>query len=135
MLLLAEAVALAEQHEQDVDDTGILLCHEVQWKVVEGVLEDWRCMPRFGAHILWGNDVDEMRRTPLDYWMLSFPSHMLTDIINWTSDRLPEGCEKVSEVFGALHSLTRTSEGRRDLEWPFSCHSFWGAIWPVMKSL
>ena len=50
-------------------------------------------MPRIGAHILWGNGVDEMRR-------------MLTDISNWTSDRLPEGCENVNEgeilaVFGA----------------------------------
>jgi hypothetical protein len=110
-------VGLTEQHEQEVDDSdNSLLCHGVQWKVVDGVLEDWRCMPRFGAHILWGNDVDEMRRTPFDYWMLSFPSHMLTDISNWTSDRLPEGCEKVNEgeilaVFGALYSLTRTSEG------------------------
>ena len=116
-----EAVGLTEQHEQEVDDSdNSLLCHGVQWKVVDGALEDWRCMPRFGAHILWGNDVDEMRRTPFDYWMLSFPSHMLTDISNWTSDRLPEGCEKVNEgeilaVFGALYSLTRTSEGRRDL--------------------
>ena len=115
------AVGLTEQHEQEVDDSdNSLLCHGVQWKVVDGVLEDWRCMPRFGAHILWGNDVDEMRRTPFDYWMLSFPSHMLTDISNWTSDRLPEGCEKVNEgeilaEFGALYSLTRTSEGRRDL--------------------
>ena len=46
---------------------------------------------------------------------------MLTDISNWTSDCLPEGCEKVNEgeilaVFGALYSLTRTSEGRRDLK-------------------
>ena len=76
-------------------------------------------MPRFGAHILWGNNVDEMRRTPLDYFMLSFLSHMLTDIRNWTSDRLPEGCEKVNEreilaVFSVLCSLTRISEGRRD---------------------
>ena len=68
----------------------------------------------------WGNDVDDMHRTPLDYWMLSFPSHMLTDIRNWTSDRLLEVCEKVIEgeilaVFGALYSLTRTLEGRRDL--------------------
>ena len=75
----SQAVGLTEQHEQEVDDSdNSLLCHGVQWKVVDGVLEDWRCMPRFGAHILWGNDVDEMRRTPFDYWMLSFPSHMLT---------------------------------------------------------
>ena len=61
------AVGLTEQHEQEVDDSeNSLLCHGVQWKVVDGVLEDWRCMPRFGAHILWGNDVDEMRRTPFD---------------------------------------------------------------------
>ena len=61
-----------------------------------------------------------MHRTPLDYFMLSIPFHLLTDIRNWTSDRLPEGCEKVDEgeilaVFGVLYSLTRTSEGRRDL--------------------
>ena len=52
------AVGLTEQHEQEVDDSdNALLCHGVQWKVVDGVLEDWRCMARFGAHILWGNDV------------------------------------------------------------------------------
>ena len=56
-------------------------------------------MPRFGACILWGKDVDEMRRTPFDYWTLSFPPHtcMLTGIRNRTSDRLPEGCMKVNE--------------------------------------
>ena len=49
------AVGLTEQHEQEVDDSdNALLCHGVQWKVVDGVLEDWRCMARFGAHILWG---------------------------------------------------------------------------------
>ena len=52
------AVGLTEQHEQEVDDSdNALLCHGVQWKVFDGVLEDWRCMARFGAHILWGNDV------------------------------------------------------------------------------
>ena len=64
---------------------------------------------------MWGNDVNELSRTPLDYWMLPFSSHMLTDIRNWTSHSLPEGCEKANEgeilaVFGALYSLTRTSE-------------------------
>ena len=39
------AVGLTEQHEQEVDDSdNALLCHGVQWKVVDGVLEDWRCM-------------------------------------------------------------------------------------------
>ena len=38
----------------------------------------------------------------------------------WTSNHLPQGCvnakeEEVLAVFGALYSLTRTSEGRRDL--------------------
>ena len=47
-------------------------------------------------------------------------SQMLPDISIWTSDHLPQGCvnakeEKVLAVFGALYSLTRTSEGRRDL--------------------
>ena len=52
------AVGLTEQHEQEVDDSdNALLCHGVQWKVVDGVLEDWRCMASFGAHILWGNYV------------------------------------------------------------------------------
>ena len=118
---ISSSVSRTEQHEQEVDDSdNVLLCHGVQWKVIDGVLEHWRCMPRFGAHILWSNNVDEMCRTPLNYFMLSFPSHMLTDTRNWTSDCLPEGCEKVNEgeilaVFGALYSLTRTSEGRRDL--------------------
>ena len=85
---------------------------------------------------MWGNDVDEMCRTPLDYFALSFPSHMLTDIRNWTSDRLPEGRKNVNKgeilaVFGVLYSLTRTSEGRRDLrsteDGLFSCSSFWGS--------
>ena len=69
---------------------------------------------------MWNNDVDERQRTPLDYWMMSFPSQMLPDISIWTSDHLPQGCvnakeEEVLTVFGALYSLTRTSEGRRDL--------------------
>ena len=39
------AVGLTEQHEQEVDDSdNAVLCHGVQWKVVDGVLEDWRCM-------------------------------------------------------------------------------------------
>eukprot|EP00731_Ephydatia_muelleri_P000440 Em0001g440a len=46
------AVGLTEQHEQEVDDSdNALLCHGVQWTVVDGVLEG---MARFGAHILWG---------------------------------------------------------------------------------
>ena len=40
---------------------------------------------------------------------------MLTDISNWKSDRLPEGCEKVNDSVPCMYSLTRTSEGRRDL--------------------
>ena len=77
-------------------------------------------MPKFEAHILWGNDVDEARRTPLNYWMMSFPSQMLADISIWTSNCLPQGCtnakeEEILAVFGALYSLTQTSEGRRDL--------------------
>ena len=31
------AVALTEQHDQEVDDSDILLCHGVQWKVVDGL--------------------------------------------------------------------------------------------------
>ena len=53
----SQAVGVTEQHEQEVDySDNALLCHMhgVQWKVVDGVLEDWRCMARFGAHILWG---------------------------------------------------------------------------------
>ena len=66
------------------------------------------------------NDVDERQKTPLDYWMMSFPSQMLPDTSIWTSDHLPQGCvnakeEDVLAVFGALYSLSRTSEGRRDL--------------------
>jgi hypothetical protein len=64
--------------------------------------------------------VDERQKTPLDYWMMSFPSQMLPDTSIWTSDHLPQGCvnakeEDVLAVFGALYSLSRTSEGRRDL--------------------
>ena len=115
---------IAQQHEPDleVDTTlsaNVLHCHGIEWKVVDGILEDWRCMPKFGGHIMWNNDVDERQRTPLDYWMMSFPSQMLPDISIWTSDHLPQGCvnakEEVLAVFGALYSLTRTSKGRRDL--------------------
>ena len=43
----SQAVGLTEQYEQEVDDyDNSLLCHGVQWKVVDGALEDWRCMPR-----------------------------------------------------------------------------------------
>ena len=48
-------------------------------------------------HILWGNDVDEAQRTPLDYWMVSFPSQMLADISIWTSNCLPQGCANAKE--------------------------------------
>ena len=56
----SSAVGLTEQHEQKVDDSdNALLCHGVQWKVVDGVLEDWRCMARFGAQLcgvkMWCN--------------------------------------------------------------------------------
>ena len=36
----SQAVGLTEQHEQDVDDSdNSLLCHGVQWKVVDGFLK------------------------------------------------------------------------------------------------
>ena len=55
---------IAQQHEPDleVDTTlsaNVLHCHGIEWKVVDGILEDWRCMPKFGGHIMWNNDVDE----------------------------------------------------------------------------
>ena len=61
--------------------------------------------------------MDEARRTPLDYWMMSFPSQMLVDISIWTSNCLPEGCanakeEEILAVFGAFILLTQTSVGR-----------------------
>eukprot|EP00731_Ephydatia_muelleri_P017495 Em0010g593a len=83
----------------DVVSSDVVSCHGVKWKVVEGVLEDWRCAPQYGAHILWGNDADELQRTPIDYWKLSFPLQLLPDIVTWTTASLPAG----------------TSEGRRDL--------------------
>ena len=43
-------------HEVDINENK----NSVKWKVVEGVLEDWRCAPQYGAHILWGNDADEL---------------------------------------------------------------------------
>ena len=109
-----------DQESNDVGDGSSLSCHGVQWKAVDGIVEDWRSSPQFGTHILWGNDVEEVHRTPLDYWKLSFPSQMLPDVISWTSDQLPVGCPKATEeeilaVFGVLYSLTRTSEARRDL--------------------
>ena len=84
------------------------------------VLEDWRCAPHYGAHIMWGNDADELQRKPIDYWKLSFPLQLLPDVVNWTTASLPAGCAKATKedilaVFGILYSLTRTSEGRRDL--------------------
>ena len=61
----------AEQQEHEVADNtlsaNLLQCNGTEWKVVGGVIENRRCMPKFGAHILWGNDVDEARRTPFDY--------------------------------------------------------------------
>ena len=81
-------------------------------KAVDGTVEDWSSSPQFGTHILWGNDVEEVHRTPLDYWKLSFPSQMLPDVISWTSDRLPVGCpkattEEILTVFGLLYSLNK----------------------------
>ena len=70
----------------------------MKWKVVEGVLEDWRCAPQYGAHILWGNaDADELQRTPIDYWKLSFPLQLLPNIVTWTTASLPAGCAKATE--------------------------------------
>ena len=81
---------------------------ELNGKSLIGVVEDWKCVPKFGAHILWGNDVDEAWRTPLDYWMMSFPSQY------WTSNCCANAKEEeILAVFGALYSLTQTSEGRR----------------------
>ena len=78
----------AGQQEHEVADNtlneNLLQFNGTEWKVIDGVVEDWRCMPKFGAHIFWGNDVDEARRTPLDYWMMSFQSQMLADISIWT---------------------------------------------------
>ena len=75
-------------HEVDINENNcssdVVSCHGVKWKVVEGVLEDWRCAPQYGAHILWGNDADELQRTPIDYWKLSFPLQLLPDIVTWT---------------------------------------------------
>ena len=35
----------------DVVSSDVVSCYGVKWKVVEGVLEDWRCAPQYGAHI------------------------------------------------------------------------------------
>ena len=43
-------------HEVDINENK----NSVKWKVVEGILEDWRCAPQYGAHILWGNDAVEL---------------------------------------------------------------------------
>ena len=68
--LLPHALTLsAEQQEQEVADNtlnaNVLQCNETERKVDDGVVEDWRCMPKFGAHILWDNDVDEARSTAI----------------------------------------------------------------------
>ena len=47
------------------------------------MVENWRSSPQFGTHILWGNDVEDVHRTPLDYWKLAFPLQMLPDVISW----------------------------------------------------
>ena len=58
--------ATEEPHDQESNDVGdgsSLSCHGViQWKAVDGIVEDWRSSPQFGTHILWGNDV-ELRGT------------------------------------------------------------------------
>ena len=66
-----------EQESDDFSDGSSLSCHGLQWKAVDGIVEDWRSSPQFGTHILWGNDVEAVHRTPLDYRKLSFPSQML----------------------------------------------------------
>ena len=81
----------------DVVSSDVVSCHGVKWKVVESILEDWRCAPQYGAHILWGNDADELQRTPIDYWKLSFPLQPLPDIVTWTTASLPAGCAKATE--------------------------------------
>ena len=73
----------------------------------------------WGTYLV-GKRCDELQRTSIDYWKLSFPLQLLPDIVTWTTASLPAGCAKATEeeilaVFGILYSLTRTSEGRRDL--------------------
>ena len=115
MMISSHYMSNENNCSSDVVSSDVVSCHCVKWKVVEGVLEDWRCAPQYGAHILWGNDADKLQRTPIDYWKLSFPLQLLPDIVTWTTASLPAGCAKATEeeilaVFGILYSLTRTSD-------------------------
>ena len=88
--------ATEEPHDQESDDVGdgrTLSCHGVQWKAVDGIVEDWRSSPQFGTHILWGNDVEEVHRTPLDYWKLSFINSARCDFLDFRllACRMPLG--------------------------------------------
>ena len=97
------------------------IANGTEWKVIDGVVEDWICIPKFGAHILWGNDMDEAQRTPLDYWdvisisNVSRHQHLDFELLASKTCKFNGKEEEILAVFGALYSQTRTSEGRRDL--------------------
>ena len=101
---------IAQQHERDLEVDTTLSANVLELNgrslmvslKTGGVClnsEDTLC-----GTMTWMRD----RWTPLDYWMMSFPSQMLPDISIWTSDHMPQGCvnakeEEVLAVFGALY--------------------------------
>ena len=95
MMLLHQA---DQKDENNYSIQMLVSCHGVKWKVAEGVFEDWRCSPQYGAYILWGNDADEQRRTPIDYWKLSFPLQLLPDIVTWTTASLPADMQRLQKM-------------------------------------
>ena len=73
----------------------------VQGKVIDGVLEDWRCMPRFGAHVLCGNDDSILEYCNSHHKMLRVGLNCLND------GRM----RKKSRCSMPSNSLTRISKG------------------------
>jgi hypothetical protein len=115
-----EAAATAEDEEKEDEAADPLQPHGVQWKVVDGVTEDARQAPRFGTRLLWGNHLEEQDRSVVDYFSLSFPLQMLSDILQWSASVTPPGRKPMDrceffQLLGCLYAKTRLNSGRRSL--------------------
>ena len=63
------------------DSLDLLMCNEVKRSVVRKITEDSRYMPRFNAAILWSDSTDVKDKTIMDFFWMSFPSQMISNII------------------------------------------------------
>lgn len=102
-----------------------LVVHGVHWKI-DPCLVDARDKPRMKARLLWpgaAKDLDELSRREIDYFLWSFPSHLVPKIIKWTTESMQRTNPKTAaltrgefwKLLGFLLATTRTRKKRRDL--------------------